>query len=338
MLEKRDVRATKAITRRRMLSLSAAAIFAPMIARAQTGDWPNRLIRIIVPFGTGGGTDITMRLLAPKMSELLGQTIIVENRPGAGSTIGTDYVAKQPPDGYTLVLASLSSTGIAATLYPNLPYDPVKDLVAIAPTVYIPIGLSVTTKDLNVRTVAEFIAALKAAPDKFSYGSAGIGTTGHLASATFLQRTGTQAVHVPFRSPSEVFKSLISGEIQFNSDIPSIMAPYHRAGQVRMLFVATEQRSPALPDVPTAAEVGLKDYKAYSWYGLFAPAGTRAAVIERLASVTEQALKDATIAARLEELGTPAMLGYTPNRFAQFVRDEIVLWGPMVKASGARVE
>ena len=134
-----------------------------------------------------------MRLLAPKMSELLGQPIIIENRPGGGSTVGTDYVAKQPPDGYTIVLASLSSTGIAATLYPNLPYDPVKDLVAILPTVFVPIGLSVTTKGLNVKTVPEFVAALKAAPDKFSYGSAGIGTTGHLASATFLQRTGTQA-------------------------------------------------------------------------------------------------------------------------------------------------
>ena len=338
MPENGNIRMTKTITRRRMLSLSAAAILAPAIARAQTGDWPNRLIRIIVPFGTGGGTDITMRLLAPKMSELLGQTIIVENRPGAGSTIGTDYVAKQPPDGYTFVLASLSSTGIAATLYPNLPYDPVKDLVAIAPTVYIPIGLSVTTRGLNVKTVAEFIAALKAAPGKFSYGSAGTGTTGHLASATFLQRTGTQGTHVAYRSPSEVYRALIAGEVQFNSDIPSIMATFHRAGQVRTLFVATEQRSPALPDVPTAAEVGLTDYKAYSWYGLFAPVGARTAVIERLASVTEQALKDPVIKSRLEEMGTPPMLGYTPNRFAQFVKDEVVLWGPMVKASGARVE
>jgi tripartite-type tricarboxylate transporter receptor subunit TctC len=272
------------------------------------------------------------------MSELLGQPVIVENRPGAGSTIGTDYVAKQPPDGYTFVLASLSSTGIAATLYPKLPYDPVKDLVAIVPTVYIPIGLSVTTKDLNVKTVAEFVAALKAAPGKFSYGSAGTGTTGHLASATFLQRTGTQAVHVPYRSPSEVFKALVAGEIQFNSDIPSLMAPLNRSGHVRTLFVATEQRSPALPEVPTAAEVGLTDYKAYSWYGLFAPAGTRKEVIDRMAAVTEQALKDPAIKARLDDMGTPPMLGYTPERFAQFVKEEVVTWGPMVKASGARAE
>ena len=144
----------------------------------------------------------------------------MENRPGAGSTVGTDYVAKQPPDGYTFVLATLSSTGVAAALYPNLPYDPVKDLVAIAPTVYIPICLSVTTKGLNVRTVAEFVAALEAAPGKYSYGSSGVGTTGHLASATFLRRTGTEAAHVAYRSPSEVFRALTAGEVHFNSDIP----------------------------------------------------------------------------------------------------------------------
>jgi tripartite-type tricarboxylate transporter receptor subunit TctC len=321
-----------------MLALSAAAALSPMLARAQPAAWPTRVIRIVVPFGTGGGTDVTMRLLAPRMSELLGQSVIVENRPGAGSTIGTDYVAKQPPDGYTFVLASASSTGIAATLYPNLPYDPVRDLVAIAPTVYIPIGLSVTTKGLNVRTVAEFIAALKAAPGKYSYGSAGTGTTGHLASSTFLQRTGTDAAHVPYKAPSEVFRALIAGEVQFNSDIPSLMAPYHRAGQVRTLFVATERRSPSLPEVPTAAEVGLTDYKAYSWYGLFAPAGTRTQIVERMAAVTEQALQDPVIKARLEEMGTPPMLGYTPARFTQFVKDEIVIWGPMVKASGARID
>ena len=326
------------ITRRRMLSLSAAAMLFPAVARAQTAQWPTRTIRVIVPFGTGGGTDITMRLLAPRMSELLGQTVIVENRPGAGSTLGTDYVAKQPPDGYTLVLASLSSTGVAAALYPNLPYDPVKDLVAIAPTVYIPIGLSVTTKGLNVRTLEEFVAALKAAPGKYSYGSAGQGTTGHLASATFLQRTGTEAVHVAYRSPAEVFRALIAGEVHFNSDIPSLMAPLNRAGQVRTLFVATDKRSPALPEVPTAAEAGLKDYKAYSWYGLFAPAGTRKEVVDRMAAVTEQALREPAIKGRLDEMGTPPMLGYTPARFAQYVKDEVAIWGPMVKASGARVE
>ena len=325
------------ITRRRLLSLSAATMLFPAMARAQA-PWPNRPIRIVVPFGTGGGTDITMRLLTPKMSELLGQAILVENRPGAGSTVGTDYVAKQPPDGYTFVLATLSSTGVAAALYPNLPYDPVKDLVAVAPTVYIPICLSVTTKGLNVRTVAEFVTALKAAPKKYSYGSSGVGTTGHLASATFLRRTGTEAVHVPYRSAADVFRALVAGEIHFNSDIPSLMAPMNRAGQVRTLFVATEERSPALPDVPTAAEVGLKDYKAYSWYGLFAPAGTRKEIVDRMAAVTEQALKEDAVKARLEGMGTPPMLGYTPTRFAQYVKDEVAIWAPMVRDSGARAE
>jgi tripartite-type tricarboxylate transporter receptor subunit TctC len=329
---------TNASTRRWLLALASAALAAPWLARGQGASWPARVVRIIVPFGSGGGPDIIMRMMAPRMSELLGQQLIVENRPGAGSTIGTDYVAKQPPDGYTFAFASLSSTGIAATLYPNLPYDPVRDLVAILPVVYIPIGLSVSTRALNVKTVAEFIAALKAAPGKYAYGSSSAGTTGHLASATFLQRTGTVATHVPYRGAAEVFKALIAGEVHFNSDIPGLMAPLNRSGQARTLFVATDQRSPALPEVPTAAEVGLADYKAYSWYGLFAPAGTRAPIVERLAAVTEQVLKEPAIRARLEEMGTPPMLGYTPARFAQYVRDEVALWGPMVKASGARVD
>src|SRR5262249_54353248 len=275
---------------------------------------------------TGGGTDITMRLLTPRMSELLGQTIVVENRPGAGSTVGTDYVAKQPPDGYTFVLATLSSTGVAAAPYPNPPYHTVKDLAAIAPTVYIPICLSVTTKGLNVRTVAEFVAALKAAPRKYSYGSSGVGTTGHLASATFLKRTGTEGVHVPYRSAAEVFRALIAGEVQFNSDIPSLMAPLNLAGQVRTLFVATEQRSPSLPDVPTAAEAGLTDYKAYSWYGLFAPAGARRGIIELMAAGPQQART------------RPARQAPAAARFAQYVKDEVAIWAPMVRDSGARAE
>jgi tripartite-type tricarboxylate transporter receptor subunit TctC len=164
-------------------------------------------------------------------------------------------------------------------------------LVAILPTVFVPIGLSVTTKGLNVKTVPEFVAALKAAPDKFSYGSAGIGTTGHLASATFLQRTGTQAVHIPYRSPSEVYKAMISGEIQFNSDIPSIMAPFHRAGQVRMLLVATDQRSPSLPDVPTAREQGV-DVSVRKFRGLAAPKGTSPDVIAAWEAGIQKVLAD----------------------------------------------
>lgn len=328
-------------TRRSFLAAAATGLVAtPSLLRAQiTAPWPTvKPIRVIVPFGTGGGTDITMRLLGPKLSEILGQTVLVENRPGAGSTVGTDYVAKSSPDGYTFVLATLSSTGVAKGLYRHLPYDPVADLTAIAPTNYIPICHSVTRKNLDVRDTAEWIAALKAKPGKFSYGSSGIGSTGHLASANFLHMTGTTAEHVPYRSPGEVYLALVAGEVQFNSDIPNLMLPFNQRGQIKTLFVATDERVRSMPDVPTAAEVGLKGYKAYSWYGIFGPAKLASAIVERMASAVDKALADPVIAQRLDEMGTPAMRGYTPERFARYVAAEIDIWVPIVKASGATAD
>lgn len=325
-------------TRRGLIGLSAAGLLPPAAPRAQTAAWPTRPIRLIVPFGTGGGTDITARLLAPKLSTLLGQTVIVENRPGAGSTLGTDQVAKSPPNGDLFVLATLSSTGVAVGLYPNLPYDPVRDLTAIAPVNFIPICHSMTTRDLQVRDTADWIAQLKANPNRFSYGSSGVGSTGHLASASFLQRVGAQAVHVPYRGAGQVFAALLAGEVQFNNDIPSLMLPFNQAGQVKTLFVATDERSGLMPDIPTAAEVGLPGYKAYSWYGIFGPAGLPRPIVERMAAAIEEALGDAAIRQRLDEMGTPAMRGYTPDRFAQYVRDEVAFWVPIVRASGATAD
>lgn len=322
---------------RRALAVGAAALALPAIGRAQ-GAWPDRPIRIVVPFGTGGGTDITTRLLAPRLADTLGQPVVIENRPGAGSTIGADHVAKSPPDGYTFLLATLSTTGIAVGLYPNLPYDPARDLVAVAPTVFVPIAIAITTAGWPVRTLPEFIAALRAKPNGYTFGSAGIGTTGHIASANFLRQQGLQAEHAPYRNPGQTFAALTSGEIQFTHDIPSLLKPFHEAGRARVLFVVTQQRSPLLPGVPTVIEAGLQDYKAYSWYGLFAPSGTPAPIVSRMAAAVDQALANPTINARLDELGTPGMRGWTPERFAQYVQDEIALWGPLTRASGARVE
>lgn len=328
-------------TRRRFLATSAAAgLFAPAIVNAQAvAAWPSaKPIRMVVPFGTGGGTDITMRLLGPKLSQILGQAVVIENRPGAGSTTGTDFVAKSPADGYLFVLATLSSTGVAKGLYANLPYDPVKDLTAIAPTNFIPICHSVTRNGLNVRNTEEWVAALKANPNKYSYGSSGVGSTGHIASANFLQRTGTVATHVPYRGAGQVFLALAAGEVQFNSDIPSLMKEYHEKEQVRILFVATDERSSIIPNIPTASEVGLKDYRAYSWYGIFGPAGLPQTVTDRMAAAIDEALADPVINKRLEDMGTPAMRNYTPAKFAKYVADEIDLWVPITKASGAKAE
>jgi tripartite-type tricarboxylate transporter receptor subunit TctC len=311
----------------------AAALPRPSLAQA----WPTRPIRIVVAFGTGGGTDITTRLLAPKLSEILGQPVVVENRVGAGGTVGADYVAKSPPNGETFLLATVSNTALALGLYARLPYDPVRDLVGVAPTVFIPIGMAVSGK-LGVNTAADFIALLRANPGRYSYGSAGAGTSGHIASSAFLSRVGATAEHVTYRNPGQTYLALQQGEIAFTSDIPSLLAPFHREGTARMIFVATDERSPAVPDVPTAREVGLGDYKAYSWYGIYAPAGTPEPIVTRMAAAIEQALSDPAIGNRFDEMGTPAMRGWSPQRFAEFLRSEIALWVPLVRASGARAD
>ena len=325
-------------SRRRLLVATAAALALPRIGHAQGGNWPTRPIRMVVPFATGGGTDVTMRLLAPKLGEVLGQPVVVENRPGAGSTVGTDFVSKAEPDGSTFVLATLSSTGIAAALYAKLPYDPVKDLTAVAPTVFIPTSLAATTTGWNVRTLEQFVAALKAKPNAYSFSSSGIGSTGHIASVNFLRHVGAQAEHIPFRGAGESFNALVAGQTHFTHDIPSLLKPFHESGRARVLFVNQSERSTLLPDVPTAAEVGLPDYKAYSWYGIFGPKNLPAPIVNRMAEAVEQTLADPAIAERLNGMGTPPMRGWTPERFGRYVAEEVETWAPLVRASGARVE
>ena len=227
---------------------------------------------------------------------------------------------------------------LAIALYGSrLPYDPVKDLVGVAPTVFIPIGIAASGR-LGVRNAAEFIALLRANPGRFSYGSAGAGTSGHISSSSFLTRIGATAEHITYRNPGQTFLALQQGEIAFTSDIPSLLAPFHRDGSARLMFVATDERSPAAPDVPTAREAGLGDFKAYSWYGIYAPAGTPGPIVTRMAAAIEQALGDQTISRRFDEMGTPAMRGWSPQRFHDFLLSEIALWVPLVRASGARAD
>jgi tripartite-type tricarboxylate transporter receptor subunit TctC len=322
------------IRRRSALTLPLAALAAPALGQAA---WPTRPIRIVVPFGTGGGTDITTRVLTPKLSEILGQTVVIENRPGAGGTLGADVVAKAAPNGETFLLATVSNMALAIGLYSRLPYDPLKDLVSIAPTVFIPIGMAISAR-LGVDTAQAFIALLRANPGRYSYGSAGAGTSGHIASSAFLSRIGATAEHIPYRNPGQTYLALQQGEIAFTSDIPSILAPFHQAGTAKLIFVATDERSPSAPEVPTAREVGLGDYKAYSWYGIYAPAGTPRPIVERMAQAIEQALSDPAIGQRFDQMGTPAMRGWTPQRFEDFLKSEIDLWLPLVRASGARAD
>jgi tripartite-type tricarboxylate transporter receptor subunit TctC len=322
------------LTRRVLLAAVPAALAAP--ALAQTDAWPNRPVRLIVPFAAGGASDVSTRLIAVKLSEVLGQPVVVENRPGAGGTTGIDYVAKGPKDGYTLALAGLSTTGLALGLYSRMPYDPVKDLVPISPTVLVPIGIGVRA-GLGVNTLAEFIALLKANPGKFSYGSAGNGSSGHISCVAFLQMTGTQAVHIPYRGSGPVFNDLLAGTVDFTADSPGLLAPHH-PDKVKALVMATAERSSTLPDVPTSAEAGLPGYKAYSWFGIFGPTGTPQPVVDRLAAAMETVMADSATTTRLDkEMGLPP-IRQNPQRFAAFLQEEIEYWVPIVKASGARAD
>jgi len=321
------------IGRRLLLAATGAGLAMPALAQG----WPTRPLRIVVPFGGGGGTDITTRVLAPRLQEILGQPVVIENRPGAGGVVGTDYVAKQPPTGEVLVLTTLSPLGLAPGLPAPMPFDPVRDLTPIAPTVFVPICLAATQRGgIAPRTAAEFTALLRANPGRFQYGSSGIGTSGHIAAATFALRIGAEVVHVPYRGGGQVFAALQSGEIHYCCDIPSLLKPFHDAGTARILFTATDERSSLIPDIPTAREAGLPDYKAYSWYGFFGPPGLPRAVVDRMAAATEQALSDPAISRRFEEMGTPAMRGWTPDRFAAYVREENATWVPLVRSLNIR--
>jgi tripartite-type tricarboxylate transporter receptor subunit TctC len=319
--------------RRSLLAAGPALLAAPALAQAP---WPTRPVRIVVPFAGGGGSDVTARILQPKLQDILGQPVVIENRPGAGGVVGTDYVSKLPPNGDVLVQATLSQIGLAPGLPSPMPFDPVRDLTPIAPTCFIPIGLAITQRGVAARTAEEFVALMKAAPGRYQFGSSGVGSSGHIAAATFAIKTGTEAIHVPYRGGGQVFAALQSGEIHYCCDIASLLKPFHDAGTARIVFMATDERSPLVPEVPTAREAGMPDYKAYSWYGFFGPAGLPPQIVNRMAQATELALSDPAIQRRFDEMGTPGMRGWTPARFATYVREENAMWAPLVRSLNIR--
>jgi tripartite-type tricarboxylate transporter receptor subunit TctC len=234
------------------------------------------------------------------------------------------------------VLTTLSPIGLAPGLSAPMPFDPIRDLTPIAPTVFIPICIGVTRAGVNARNASEFAELLRANPGRFQFGSSGVGSSGHIAAATFAIKVGAQVVHVPYRGGGQVFAALQSGEIHYCFDIPSLLKPFHDAGTARILFTATDERSSIIPDIPTAREAGMPDYKAYSWYGFFGPAGLPRPIVERMAAAVEQALSDPAISRRFEEMGTPAMRGWTPERFATYVREEHATWVPLVRSLNIR--
>ncbi|MEW6256899.1 MAG: tripartite tricarboxylate transporter substrate binding protein [Pseudomonadota bacterium] len=305
-------------------------------ARAQSADnYPDRAIRLVVPFAAGGSTDIVARIIAAKMSEILKQPVVVENRAGAGGNAGAAAVAKAPPDGYTVLMGTVATHAINPALYTKMPYDPVKDFAPVSLLVNVP-NVVVVHPSLNVKTTAELIALLKANPDKYEYASSGIGTPLHLSGALFESMAGVKMVHVPYKGAGPALVDVMSGQVKIMFDnLPSSIG-HIRKGTVIGLAVTTKERSPAAPDMPTVNESGLPGYETYSWNAIFAPAGTPTAIIDKLAKACMEAMADPQVKEKLADLSAVAV-GSTPAQLGDHVKAEIAKWGPVVKASGASI-
>ena len=327
------------LSRRRLLITAAAVAFAPLPALAQSA-WPNKPVRIVVPFAPAGTTDILARALAPELSRAFGQPFIIENKPGAGGNLGADLVAKSG-DGHTLLMGTVGTHAINPALYARMPYDHVKDFVPVTLVAGVPNVLVMNpakAEALGIKSVPDLIRVAKASPGKLNMASSGNGTSIHLAGELFKSMTGTYLVHFPYRGSGPALLDLIGGNMDLMFDnLPSAM-PHIKAGKLKALAVTSAERSSALPDLPTVAEAGpLKGFEASSWFGLLAPAGTPAEVVNRLQQETAKALATPALKERLQAQGAVPS-GMSPADFTKFIAAETKKWAAVVKASGATVD
>jgi tripartite-type tricarboxylate transporter receptor subunit TctC len=318
------------LIRRRFLYLAGAAIAAPRLAWSQS--YPTRPMHMVVGFAAGGGADIMARLIGQALSERLGQQIIVDNRPGAGTNIGTEVVAKAAPDGYTLLLANSPNT-INATLYDNLSFDFIRDIAPVASVGRVPLVM-VVNPSLPAKTVPEFIAYAKANPGKVNMGSGGNGAPDHMSGELFKAMAGVGILHVPYRGVAPAITDLLGGQVQVIFGTMPAVIEFVRSGKLRALAVTTAARSDALPDVSSMGEF-VPGYEASQWYGIGAPKNTPAEVIERLNKETNAALADPKMKARLAELGASVLSG-TPADFGKLIVAETEKWAKVVKVSGVK--
>jgi tripartite-type tricarboxylate transporter receptor subunit TctC len=328
--------------RRRQLSFAvlpalalAAGSVLPLAALAQA-PYPNKPVRMMIGFPAGGPLDAHARLLADRLSQLLGQQIIIDYRAGAGGTVGADFVAKSEPDGYTLLMANTGTMVINPALYPRNPYVTLRDFVPIARTAMQPLAL-VVNPSVPANNLAEFIALAKKSPGRLNYGSAGNGGISHLVPEMFKQATGTYIVHIPYRGSAPAFTDLIAGQVQMMAESIPQAAQYVQQGRLRALAVTSRERNPALPQTPTMIEAGLKGFEVVGFYGVLAPANTPKPVVDRLAAAFKAALETPDIRSRMVTQGAdPAYLG--PDEFRAFLAAEMPKWARAVKDSGAKLD
>ncbi len=317
-----------------------ASMLAAMLAllgaqEAAAQKWPDKGVRIVTPFAPGGGTDVFARILAQRFSEVFGQQFIVDNRPGAGSTTGTEFVARSPADGHTLLMTSASFT-FNPGLYPKLRYDSLKDFAPVSQVVRVP-HVVLVLPSLPVKNLQDLVRIAKAKPGEVFYASSGPGSALHLAGALFAIQTNTQLTHVPYKGGPAAATAVMSGEATVSFSTIETVLSLIQAKRLRPLAVSTRERTPALPDVPTVMEAGYKDYEVIGWFGLLAPGGTPPAVVDALSTEISRMMTTPAIRDRAAQEGaTP--VGNKPAEFERFLRSEIAKWTPIIQKTGIKVD
>ena len=323
---------------RTLLKLLTASMMLVASLQPAYAQWPNKSIRIIVPFPAGGPTDITARVVGQAIGESLKTTVIIYNKSGAHGFIGISEAAKSPADGYTLMMASIGTMGINPRLHDKIPYDANKDFAPVSLVVTVPIVVVANTSVLPVQTLPQLVSYLKANPGKVNFASAGNGGSSHLVPEYFKFRTGTVMTHVPYKGSSPAIADVVAGQVQLMFDTLLTSTPFVKSGRLKMLAVTTAERLADYPDVPTVGEaLGMKDFEASSWYALYAPAGTPPDVVARLSAEVDAALKKPSVAKRLTDLGA-LPVGGSPEKLAAFQRAEQEKWGKVIQVARVKVE
>jgi len=329
--------ASRTFTRRTGLkTLAAATLAVAGMGSALAADaYPDKPLTMIVPFSAGGTTDILARIVGQALGQELGQTIIIENKPGAGGNIGAQQASRAKADGYTLFMGTVGTHAINQALYKKLPYDPVKDFAPLSRVANVP-NLLVAHPSRPYKTVQEMIAYAKKHPGEVTYGSPGSGASPHVSGALFQSMTGAELTHVPYKGSAPAISDLLGNQIAVMFDNMPSAIQHVRSGKLRPIAVTTAKRSPELPDVPTIAEAGVPGYEATSWFGLWAVAGTPAPILTKLQTALTKVLKDPVVAKKIADQGGEVVIE-TPAQFDAFIKSEAAKWGKVVKESGAEV-
>jgi tripartite-type tricarboxylate transporter receptor subunit TctC len=319
-----------------MVTLLAALAACPVAAQTDAAAYPQRPVRLIDPYAPGGGSGLIARLLSDKLSPVWGKQIVVDNRPGAAAAVGTEMAARAAPDGHTLLMGTSGSIAINPGMYPNLPYDPLRDLIAITQT-SAQVNVLVLHPSVNASSVKELIALAASHPGKLNFSSAAAGSTGHLAGELFQSLAKIRMTHVPYRGSSPAAIAVIAGEVQLMFGNALAVLPHVNSGKLKAIAVSSRERSKALPNLPTIAEAGVPGYEAMGWNGVFAPAATPRAIVAKLNTDIVNVLRMPDVRERLESMGSNPV-GGTPEQFGAYVRQEIARWGKVIRDNNIRIE